>query len=78
MGSANQLEDAAERLQRNRGVIFEVAPRGSKGARRAAEDLMVCRGSLLEATKANGQLLSSKSGWAKSMGTGGLNDFKWV
>ena len=60
MGSANHLEDAAERLQRNRSVIFEVAPRGSKGARRAAEDLMHCRNGLLEATQANGTLLKAR------------------
>jgi len=61
MASANSLEDAAEHLQRNRAVVFEVIPRGSKGARRAAEDLMQCRNALLSATCSNGLVLDAWS-----------------
>ncbi|CAK9020118.1 Hypothetical protein SCF082_LOCUS14795 [Durusdinium trenchii] len=65
--SASDLEEAAERLQRNRAVIFEVVPRGSKGARRAAEDLMQCRSSLLAATQANGKVLAARSSCVSSV-----------
>lgn len=66
VASANGLEDAAEHLQRNRAVVFEVIPRGSKGARRAAEDLMQCRSALLSATQANGLVLN---GWSATSST---------
>lgn len=46
-------------LQRNRDVVFDLVPRTAKGTRRAAEELKICRESVLEAVKANGATLTS-------------------
>mmetsp|Transcript_28703 Transcript_28703/g.66846 ORF Transcript_28703/g.66846 Transcript_28703/m.66846 type:complete len:614 (-) Transcript_28703:82-1923(-) len=55
--SGNTLLSAAGDLQRNRNIVFKMVPATSRGSRQAAEELMLCRTSVLAAVKANGEVL---------------------
>jgi len=57
--SGNFLLSAAGDLQRNRNIVFKMVPTTSRGSRQAAEELMLCRTSVLQAVEANGQVLLS-------------------
>jgi len=57
--SGNSLLSAAGDMQRNRNIVFKMVPTTSRSSRQAAEELMLCRTSVLAAATANGEVLQS-------------------